>query len=109
FNSMSNGQEATSSVQSSKSNVQLPITNTQLPNTNSSLDALAQFYTRAGAALISEASAQRFGLKIGDTITLLTELLFPLGFLALGYVLVMFGFKLESVKSKAFFRKLFTV
>jgi putative ABC transport system permease protein len=47
-----------------------PQSQTPNPNSNSPLDALAQFYTRAGAVLISEASAQRFGLKLGDTLTL---------------------------------------
>jgi putative ABC transport system permease protein len=39
-------------------------------NSNSPLDTLAQFYTRAGAVLISELSAKRHGLKLGDTLTL---------------------------------------
>ena len=37
---------------------------------NGSLDALSQFYTRPGAVLLSAASAARFGLKVGDSITL---------------------------------------
>jgi len=37
---------------------------------NGSLDALSQFYTRPGAVLLSAASAARFGLKVGDSVTL---------------------------------------
>jgi putative ABC transport system permease protein len=37
---------------------------------NGSLDSLAQFYTRPGAVLLSAASAARFGLKAGDSLTL---------------------------------------
>jgi putative ABC transport system permease protein len=63
-----------SNVQYPTSNLQPPITNYQLPNSNSPLDAFAQFYTRAGAALISEASAKRHGVKLGDTLTLRVDM-----------------------------------
>src|SRR5437870_7800371 len=39
-------------------------------NTNASLDSFAQFFSTPGAALISAESAARFGLKVGDRLTL---------------------------------------
>ncbi|MCA1553028.1 MAG: ABC transporter permease, partial [Chloroflexi bacterium] len=42
-------------------------------NSNTSLDSLAQFFTRSGAVLISAESAARFGLHVGDTLTLRTD------------------------------------
>ncbi len=39
-------------------------------NANASLDSFAQFFTTRGAALISADSAARFGLKVGDPLTL---------------------------------------
>ncbi|MEP7200201.1 MAG: FtsX-like permease family protein, partial [Chloroflexota bacterium] len=45
-----------------------PTSNFQPPTSN--LNALAAFYTQRGAALISAESAARFGLKVGDHITL---------------------------------------
>ena len=43
----------------------------------------------------------------GGSLTNLAGLIFPAGFLLFGYVLLMGGFKFESVKSKAFFQELF--
>ena len=43
----------------------------------------------------------------GERTADLVGVIFPAGFFVFGYVMVMGGFKFESVKSKAFFRELF--
>jgi hypothetical protein len=40
---------------------------------NQSLDALSQFFTQPGAALLSADTAARFGLKVGERLTLRVE------------------------------------